>query len=65
MAKSKEPATIRWAIVDRHTRVQVGALYTSKSRARARADKLDNEYGAYRYAVVAEDRLALYVGEGS
>lgn len=38
-----------WQIVDRHTKAVVSALYGNSSRARARADKLDNQYGAYRY----------------
>lgn len=41
----------KYAIVDRKTGEQVGNPYTSKSRARTRVDKLDNEYGGYRYSV--------------
>jgi hypothetical protein len=40
-----------YLVVDRQTGLQVGKPYTSKSRARNRVDKLDNEYGAYRYTV--------------
>lgn len=42
-----------YAIIDRQTGLQVGKPYKSKSRANARVDKLDNEYGAYRYYVRA------------
>jgi hypothetical protein len=45
---SKQPVAI---VIDRHTGLQVGKPYTSLSRARARVDKLDNAYGAYRYSV--------------
>jgi len=38
-------------IVDLRTGEQVGSDYKSRSRASARADKLDNAYGAYRYQV--------------
>ena len=38
-------------IVDSKTGKVLGKPYSSRSRARARADKLDNEYGAYRYKV--------------
>lgn len=41
----------KYAIIDRKTGEQVGKPYTSKSRARGRVDKLDNEYGGYRYSV--------------
>lgn len=48
-----------YVIIDRHTMQQVGKPYTNRSRARARVDKLDMQYGAYRYSV-----RTLYVGEG-
>lgn len=48
-----------YVIIDRHTMLQVGRPYTNRSRARARVDKLDNQYGAYRYSV-----HTVYVGEG-
>ena len=38
-------------IVDSKTGKVIGKPYSSKSRARARVDRLDNEYGAYRYQV--------------
>lgn len=40
-----------YAVIDRQTGEQVGKPYTSKNRARSRMDKLDNEYGGYRYSV--------------
>lgn len=42
---------IKYIVVDRKTGEQVGKPYASKSRARTRVDKLDNEYGGYRYSV--------------
>jgi len=46
-------------IIDTHTGLQVGKPYTHRNRARARADRLDNQYGAVRYAVrVVEPRVA-------
>lgn len=50
----------RWLVVDRHTATIVSKPYASKSRARARADKLDNEYGAYRYSVISEELAKHY-----
>lgn len=38
-------------IIDIHTKLRVGKPYKSKGRARARCEKLDLEYGAYRYIV--------------
>jgi RNA polymerase sigma factor (sigma-70 family) len=38
-------------VVDSRTGKVMGKPYNSRSRARSRADKLDNEYGAYRYKV--------------
>jgi len=38
-------------IVDSKTGKVMGKPYSSKSRARSRAERLDNEYGAYRYKV--------------
>lgn len=38
-------------IIDRQTGNQVGKPYNNKARARSRADKLDNEYGGYRFTV--------------
>ena len=40
-----------YEIYDIKTGQTVGKPYISHSRARARADRLDNEYGAYRYKV--------------
>lgn len=52
-------AIVNYVIIDRHTMQQVGKPYTDRKRARARVDKLDNAYGAYRYSV-----RTVYVGEG-
>ena len=38
-------------IIDRQTGTQIGKPYTDKKRARSRANKLDLQYGAYRYTV--------------
>lgn len=38
-----------WEIIDGQTGQRVGKPYKNKSRARRRVDRLDNEYGAYRY----------------
>ena len=45
-------------IIDLRTRQQVGKDYTYKNRnkARARADKLDLDYGAYRYVAKIIDK---------
>lgn len=40
-----------WIIIDRQTGAQVGKPYTNRVRASRRVDRLDNEYGAYRYSV--------------
>lgn len=53
------PVTYTYIIVDTHTGLQVGKPYTQRNRARARADRLDNQYGAVRYVVrVVEPRVA-------
>lgn len=46
-----------YEIIDRQTGQRVGTTYKCRKRATTRADKLDNEYGAYRYTVrpVQED----------
>ena len=46
-----EPIAATYEIVDSKTGKVVGKPYNSRSRATGRADKLDNEYGAYRYKV--------------
>lgn len=38
-----------YVITDTRTGKKVGGTYTNMSRAKLRADKLDNEWGAYRY----------------
>ena len=42
---------MEFQIFDKHTGLNVGKPYKNEKRARARMDKLDNEYGGYRYAV--------------
>ncbi len=44
----------KWRIWDTHDKVWVSAPYNNKKRARTRMDKLDNEYGGYRYQVREE-----------
>jgi hypothetical protein len=41
----------RYKLYDRIEKVYVGSDYTDRKRARAAADKKDNEYGAIRYSV--------------
>ena len=51
---SNEQARETFQIIDKHTGEQVGKNYQGKNahnRARNRVDKLDNEYGAYRYGL--------------
>ena len=38
-----------WIIVDTQTGLQVGNPYKDRKRCATRVDKLDNDYGAYRY----------------
>lgn len=42
---------IKYIVIDRKNGEQVGKPYLSKNRARSRVDKLDSEYGSYRYSV--------------
>lgn len=42
-----------YVVVDTRTGLPVGKPYTSYSAALGRVDKLDNNYGAYRYTVRA------------
>lgn len=57
MAKSRvfsmvvEAEEETWGVWDRHDKKWVGGTYKNKNRARARVDRLDNEYGGYRYTV--------------
>ena len=48
-------AAQQFLIMDRKTGAQVGKPYTSRSRANNRVNRLDNEYGAYRYFVKAAE----------
>jgi hypothetical protein len=45
-----DPAT-KWVVVDNQTQQPVSGIYTKLSRARARVDKLDLQYGGIRYKV--------------
>jgi hypothetical protein len=50
-AQIVEPAAaVRYQIVDRQTG-QVVKEFNNKTRARNTRDKMDNDYGAYRYLV--------------
>lgn len=40
-----------YRIIDIQTNQQVGGIYTSRRRADAKAERLDQAYGAYRYIV--------------
>jgi hypothetical protein len=54
VAEDELPATVstqQYEIYDIKTGKTVGKPYISRSKARTRADRLDNEYGAYRYKV--------------
>ncbi len=51
-AGSNEPVIVRYDLIDGHTG-QVLASYKHRAAANNRRDKLDNEYGAYRYKVRA------------
>lgn len=42
---------ILFQIVNNQTGAIVGKPYKNKNRARTQRDKLDNEYGGYRYSV--------------
>ena len=41
-----------YRIFDTQKQVYVGGIYKSGPMARRRADKLDNDYGAYRYKAI-------------
>ena len=42
---------MKFQVVDNKTGRSVGKPYASRQKARNRADKLDNEYGGYKYGV--------------
>lgn len=42
---------IKYHVVDRQTGKAIGGIYKDRVKARRMADRLDNEYGAYRYYV--------------
>ena len=53
-ATTESSTPVVYVVIDGRTGQQVGGEYKSRSRASARADKLDNAYGAYRYRVQAK-----------
>ncbi len=40
---------IKFEVIDRQIGKKVGGLLKSRKAARTKADRLDNNYGAYRY----------------
>ena len=38
-----------YEVFDKQTGIKVGSVYKTRRAARNRADKLDNNYGSYRY----------------
>jgi hypothetical protein len=49
---AKDPTlSASFAVYDRHTGKQVAGPFGTRSRANGKRDKLDNDYGAYRYTV--------------
>lgn len=42
---------MKYQVIDRKTGQNVGKPYSNKKRAKSRAEKLDLDYGAYRYGV--------------
>ena len=54
----------RWRVWDMHDKKFVSAPYSNKKRARSRVDKLDNEYGAYRYTVKEVEEAVEKAGGG-
>ncbi len=52
--ETKQPED-RWMVVDVHTKLQVGKPCTTRAGALRKVDRLDNEYGAYRYYAVKLD----------
>ena len=45
-------------VIDRHTGKVMG-VYSTRKRARSKVDKLDMEYGAYRYYVLEAATAAI------
>ncbi|KKM73475.1 hypothetical protein LCGC14_1410110 [marine sediment metagenome] len=43
-----------YQIKNLHTQKVISKIYTSRKRANNRMDKLNNEYGAYKYTVVVK-----------
>lgn len=49
----------KFRIWDKHNKTWVGKTYNNWKRARTRVDKLDNEYGGYRYNVKKVDEESI------
>lgn len=47
IAEDVEP--VKYEVVDRHTKEVVGGPYSTRARANRAVDRLDNQYGGYRY----------------
>jgi len=62
----KKAISKKWRIWDPKEKVWVSQPYSDKNRARHRMDKLDNDYGAYRYQVkeVEGDEVPKLAGGG-
>lgn len=51
---------MRYLVIDRQTKKVMGS-YSTRKKASTKADKLDLEYGAYRYNVVPESWMNVEV----
>jgi hypothetical protein len=49
VTESEANTDTKYEVYDRKTGLKVGGPYSTKSRARAAVDRLDNKYGGYRY----------------
>ena len=52
---AEDAPIVIYQIIDRKTGGRIGKNYLDRAGALRRADKLDNAYGAYRYAVVRKE----------
>jgi len=55
--EDSDSSSKKYEVYDRQTGKIVGGPYSDRKKARSRADKLDNEYGAYRYGVRAIEEI--------
>lgn len=44
-----------YIVIDTRTEQAVSRPYSTRAKAQAKADQLDNRFGAYRYAVQARE----------